>query len=699
MNKLFLKAAERMKRDGIRRFFEPVRYLAVALLIALPGFSAAETLMMPDREGIVGEDVVVWGVTDQGGNYTIDCGNGSTDTAAVSDGSYIAFVCTYAAEATYTASLTVGGETDTALVSIFDPALIDDFTERAVRVNMAIEDGLRWLWVNQAGRAANFPGGTTTEWAGGTWRNPYTSFVVLAFENQGYRLSNDNTAPTGIYEKYIVRRGINRVLTNLSTIQLSAQAAGDPCVGVPNDAERCTGLYENRHDEFHQSYSTGVAVLALAGSGALNRVNNEVAGFTNGRTYGEILQRMTNALVFGAIEQPNTGRGGWFYNFNASNSDGSTVGWVLLGLLDAEAAGIIVPDFAKTEHAFAADASMNTDGSYDYQSDGNPANPSNEGIEKGGVGLQSLFFAGLNQTASGVSRADVEGYISDRWNGGPNFAFNTSWGCGPQAFTPPYDNMHGCAYSMYNAFKGLRLVGTQTLPGVNRPAGPGTIAENDWYADLVDWLIANQTNPTSPTGGNWNTMTFSSIDNAAAANSAIAELILSPVALVLPDPEEFATVGLMPFTATNPVGTEHTVTARAVSANDTPIPGTTIEIDVISGPNAGLSGSGVTDANGEVSYTYTSNGTPGTDNIQAFIGNLASNVVEKIWEDQGGGLRCDIDGDEDVDRNDISLITAARNQPAAGPGDPRDNDNSGTIDVNDARQCVLLCTLPRCAIP
>ncbi len=71
------------------------------------------------------------------------------------------------------------------------------------------------------------------------------------------------------------------------------------------------------------------------------------------------------------------------------------------------------------------------------------------------------------------------------------------------------------------------------------------------------------------------------------------------------------------------------------------------------------------------------------------IGN-ACEVVEAV--------RCDIDGDRDVDRNDIGLITAARNTPAA-PGDPRDNDGNGVINVNDARQCTLLCTLPRCAIP
>jgi cysteine-rich repeat protein len=65
-------------------------------------------------------------------------------------------------------------------------------------------------------------------------------------------------------------------------------------------------------------------------------------------------------------------------------------------------------------------------------------------------------------------------------------------------------------------------------------------------------------------------------------------------------------------------------------------------------------------------------------------------------ENEPQALQCDINGDGFVDRSDIALITAARNQPAA-PGDPRDNDGNGVINVSDARQCTLLCTSPRCA--
>jgi hypothetical protein len=58
---------------------------------------------------------------------------------------------------------------------------------------------------------------------------------------------------------------------------------------------------------------------------------------------------------------------------------------------------------------------------------------------------------------------------------------------------------------------------------------------------------------------------------------------------------------------------------------------------------------------------------------------------------------CDLDNDTDVDADDLGLIMAVRNLDAA-PGDPRDTNEDGRIDANDARHCTARCTLPLCAI-
>ena len=197
---------------------------------------------------------------------------------------------------------------------------------------------------------------------------------------------------------------------------------------------------------------------------------------------------------------------------------------------------------------------------------------------------------------------------------------------------------------MYNNFKGLRLQGINTLPTVGRPAGPGTIPANDWYAFYVDWFLANQTSPTATTGGGWGTaMNFSPIFGIGqSGETAIAELILANVALILPDPDIFESVGLSPATqdidleTTNP--DEATVTAKAVSSEGTPIPGVEINFLVLTGPSAGETGSGISNAAGEVNFTFPFGGdvnVGGKDTVQAYIGevgsDIPSNIVEVVW--------------------------------------------------------------------
>jgi hypothetical protein len=58
---------------------------------------------------------------------------------------------------------------------------------------------------------------------------------------------------------------------------------------------------------------------------------------------------------------------------------------------------------------------------------------------------------------------------------------------------------------------------------------------------------------------------------------------------------------------------------------------------------------------------------------------------------------CDIDGDFDVDTNDLGLIRAAIGTPPVN-GDPRDANLDGKITMNDWRFCALKCTRASCAV-
>ncbi|MEM8997689.1 MAG: cadherin repeat domain-containing protein, partial [Acidobacteriota bacterium] len=58
----------------------------------------------------------------------------------------------------------------------------------------------------------------------------------------------------------------------------------------------------------------------------------------------------------------------------------------------------------------------------------------------------------------------------------------------------------------------------------------------------------------------------------------------------------------------------------------------------------------------------------------------------------------DLDGDTDVDVDDIAIILADVDSPASGAGDPKDLDGDGLITSLDAGKAAILCTRALCIV-
>jgi hypothetical protein len=79
------------------------------------------------------------------------------------------------------------------------------------------------------------------------------------------------------------------------------------------------------------------------------------------------------------------------------------------------------------------------------------------------------------------------------------------------------------------------------------------------------------------------------------------------------------------------VGTSASLTATVTDGSSAPLQGVFVAFTVTAGPDAGLTGGGVTDANGHATFTYTGTQGAGTDTVQASIKTLTSNLAQEVW--------------------------------------------------------------------
>jgi len=91
-------------------------------------------------------------------------------------------------------------------------------------------------------------------------------------------------------------------------------------------------------------------------------------------------------------------------------------------------------------------------------------------------------------------------------------------------------------------------------------------------------------------------------------------------------------IQLEPKTATNHVGTSHTLRAFVTDKDGVPVPLVYVNFTIVSGPNAVRSMLGLSDANGMAAFSWSS-GVSGTDIVNATIaGETVFDTASKTWE-------------------------------------------------------------------
>jgi hypothetical protein len=132
---------------------------------------------------------------------------------------------------------------------------------------------------------------------------------------------------------------------------------------------------------------------------------------------------------------------------------------------------------------------------------------------------------------------------------------------------------------------------------------------------------------TSATGGTESGLSFveaieatAQAGIASAGTGAASETF--PISDAAPQPQLLT---VSPVTATNPVGSSHTVTATVATAAS-PVPGVTVHFTVTGADN--LTGACTTSANGQCNFTYQGPALPGADLIQAYADSNGNGVQD-----------------------------------------------------------------------
>jgi hypothetical protein len=303
-------------------------------------------------------------------------------------------------------------------------------------IQASIDAGVPWLAAQQYGD--------------GSWEDAVaqTGFAVVKLEDRAIELGYDSPFDEAYPYHQNVIDGLNFIF----------QQASASCNGIV-----FAGGY-------HETYSTGIAMMAIAGSKDPGRIVS--AGSFAGMTYLALLQE--NVDYFACAQNPD---GGWRYSFTNEPSDNSNTGYAVLGLRYAEAFGVTIPQTLKDNLSVFIDAIQDdvngdaNDGGSDYTVGSGWFN-----VLKTGNLLFEMAFVG--DTTADQRVQDAIDYIERHWND-PNSDPGWQWHL----------------QSMYCMMKGFEALGIVEIQVDGNPV--------NWFDAFTDMIIAAQQGNGSWPGDNW----------------------------------------------------------------------------------------------------------------------------------------------------------------------------------------------------
>jgi hypothetical protein len=639
----------------------------MTLTTAMPASAASRVNVMPNRQVRPGVSLPVFGSADGG----VGAANGQSyawsfafNPAAVSvatDGNttgnitndrYIVENVTFtllggSTRQIVTATLRVNGQA--ALdksVQIDVVATNDDISDTplenlAVNVNIAIAGGLRAMYLDQI----TTPGATFGMWPHAVFNNqPYncgtTAFTVWAFSNSGHRPTN--SVNDDIYSEW-VQRAVDWMLAQSTT-----QVPPNPgTFSAANLTVKPDGNGNNRnislcgpgttHD---MGYANGAGTAAFVAAYSANPGLIRPGAPFSGDSYFTLVQDAVD-WISASQEDGDHGavyRGGWRYSFEVQ-ADTSSDSWSYVSLEGFEAVfgGTVLED-VKREAERRLDSSQEDTGAglgqFGYLDDV-PINF----VASGGNATTAGGLSGLIMVSRGGRTAfhlDPPGSLTNATF--PNVASRKTaavnalgafWHIAGNTWTGNIPNF----YAMWTQARALRLNGTTQLTNqgttFNWESGEATSAPGVVPpAGDPQEGLFGYLTRTQAADGHWNA-TVNTTYWTQRTNTPWGVLILQP--RVFPPPCEDGD-------------------GDGVCDDDDNCPD--------------VSNPGQEDADGDG------------------IGDAC---------DQGG-LKCDADGDGDIDNADLLIIRRANRQTPTGPDDPRDGNSDGRINVADYRYCSLRLT-------